>query len=319
MLSPVFLIGSPRSGKTLLSATLNKHPEILIFPELNTFSNVFRLWNKGYCRKQTSTASYLAQLLFKGWEGINKQHSISIGEILDRISPTHVDFGSSLDQYMRLLMCKAKPTAKIWGDDTPHNTGYIRYILEQYPNARFIYSQRDPRNVVSDLTVADYRHASNHELQNAFIMKRYVSQYIKQRQLIPQSQLLEIRHEAFLENPQEATERMCKFLNIDYLPALIEPADQEIIQIVGWPNGRFWQKIQPEKQAQVSCEVEAFLAELIAELGYTRNGLCRLNYSKISAQLKLLPYLATFMTYNIYWKFKYSPYPFLVSRLPYLQ
>lgn len=319
MLNPIFLIGSPKSGKTLLSATLNKHPEIFILPELNTFSNVLRLWNKRHCKDKKSAASCPAEMLFNSWMEINKQHSISKEDISECIVPTYQSFGVLLNQYMLLLMSKAKSTAKIWGDDTPHNTGCIEKILKEYPAARFIYSRRDPRNIVSDLTSIDYRHASNNELQNAFIMRRYIEQYEKQRQLIPQDQLLEIRHEDFLGNPRETTKDMCRFLHIDYFSYLNEPADQDTVQAIGWPGSRFWEAIEPQYQIQVSCEAEAYLADLIIGLGYKIDGLCRLNYSRRIAQLKLLPYLSLFMVYNTFWQIKYPTYPFLVSKLPYLQ
>ena len=42
---------------------------------------------------------------------------------------------------------KVKPNSKIWGDKSPLNTNFIKYIYPEFQTAKYIFLLRDPRDV----------------------------------------------------------------------------------------------------------------------------------------------------------------------------
>ncbi len=110
MLSPLFIMGTQRSGTTLLTRILSAHPDIFIQNELD-LPKVFE--------DTSSTGSVI--------EGIKRQ--------------IFIESGSSLDD---LVADKA-----LWGLKDPQLTEYIDVLRKFLPQSKFIIIVRDGRGVTN--------------------------------------------------------------------------------------------------------------------------------------------------------------------------
>jgi hypothetical protein len=95
----------------------------------------------------------------------------------------------------------------------PHNTGRIKELLELFPDARFIFLHRDPYTVFSSTKKLYNRMINSQFLQfvpqkeierliienNAKILQKY----LKERELIPHGNLVEVPFETLEEQPLE--------------------------------------------------------------------------------------------------------------------
>ncbi|MBN1331049.1 MAG: sulfotransferase [Candidatus Heimdallarchaeota archaeon] len=107
----------------------------------------------------------------------------------------------------------------------PANTYRIKYLLEMFPNAKFVHIYRNPYKMYAS-TLKFYREVfaiyalqkwKDEDLQQG-ILDNYVEMYEKlyaEKDLISKENYIEIQYEEFLKNPLKHVERIYKDLRID--------------------------------------------------------------------------------------------------------
>ena len=129
--TPIIIGGCGRSGTTLMRVILDSHSQIACGPESNVFPSPNRL-NPGS----------------PGAEKLAKKFDLSSSEMrrLLESSATRAEFA---ERFFAAYRDQAgKP---LWADKTPRNVQVMPYILEHFPEARFVHVIRDGRDVVCSL------------------------------------------------------------------------------------------------------------------------------------------------------------------------
>jgi tetratricopeptide (TPR) repeat protein len=117
--APVFLVGFPRSGTTLLDQVLDSHPSIVVLEERPLVAGMIaRIKNAGY-RYPEDLCRLDNEIL----------ESLRVGYLNDR------------DSYISV------PESCVFVDKMPLNIVHAALIRRVFPNARFILSLRDPCDV----------------------------------------------------------------------------------------------------------------------------------------------------------------------------
>lgn len=320
---PVFIIGCPRSGNTLLGAILNKHPELLIIFEGGTFSTLYRIWQYICSKGSRSPGEQFQRVMIEKFSYYNTHFKISAEDIADCACIGAPNWSKMLGNYMCILMARAKPSARRWGDKTPHHVGNILHIKQQYPKARFIYTYRDPRSVVTSLSQVTFPYATNNPMLNAEIVRQYLEVYEDQRKQIDRNAILEVRYESLVSTPEQVVRRVCEFLEIDYETGLLDEADDFIRGVIGWPDDKAWGKIVPQATSLSSNRpemyVDAYLVDWITNLGYHLRPVSHPLLRKIAARLRVMPFRITRSLLTIFWGGKYPGYPLLLRNYPSIQ
>lgn len=213
-IKPFFIIGSGRSGTTLLRSVLQRHPEIDIPPEsmgripncikkyyryggldwedlvnvvLGEFSSfdTFELWNIGLCNVREAALSL-------------PEEEQSLARLLDLIYREHIQ--------------THKPNAVLWGDKSPFNTLRLKWIHRAFPMARYIHIIRDGRDVVSSYlkaglveSVAKACEFWNMSLEN---VERFKSR--------SQIELYTLYYEDFVSAPEDIIPKLCDYLSMPF-------------------------------------------------------------------------------------------------------
>jgi len=196
---PVFIVGVPRSGTTLVEQILASHPRIRGGGELPFLPVI---------AKQHGTAE---QPWFNAIAGVGPRQCRVLGE----------DYLAKL----RESVPEADRTADRLTDKLPDNflrIGLIRRIL---PRARIIHCRRDPRDTALSIFFHHFSGLHPYAWDLADIGSYYRG-YLKLmehwRRVVPADRLLEVRYEDLVANLEGETRRMLAFLGVEWDPRCLE-------------------------------------------------------------------------------------------------
>ncbi len=126
--SPIFILGVPRSGTTLLSFILDSHPNIAVGRETLIMKGIQQILCDAKGNDDTT-------LLFRNWY---QRYGLERPQFLEYIRNFLTEFFSD---YAR------KCGKQRWGEKTPLHMHYVELIREIFPDAKLIHIIRDPRAV----------------------------------------------------------------------------------------------------------------------------------------------------------------------------
>lgn len=180
----VFIIGSQRSGTTLLRMILNAHPQVCSGEE-TLFLNDFKKFTGDY------------------WSHLST-YGISKDETLEMCRSFFLHFHHA---------CCYSEEKPIWIEKTPTYIFTTNFINLLFPSAKFIHLIRDGRDVA-----ASFRDIWGK--QGLYRCLRHWPDTIKQRKIItksiPANRYLEVFYEDLVSNPREEMQKVCSFLNLSW-------------------------------------------------------------------------------------------------------
>lgn len=198
--APFFVVGSVRSGTTLLRDLLRQHPN-LDCPEETHF---FR-WADPFGTRAFES-NYVRRALFKRHRELDGVDNFDFFYNLQQ-GP---DRKHLMDSYGELFL-KARGTPGIrWFDKTPQNVYGMLLLCGYYPDARFIHIHRHPYNVVTSLRRGrmleeqELRGAINFWKESMIIMQQF-------RKGFP-DRLLEVGYESLVSDPQQIVNEILEFI-----------------------------------------------------------------------------------------------------------
>ena len=108
----------------------------------------------------------------------------------------------------------------------PSNTSRIKFLLDIFPDAKFINIIRNPyhvylsmkRNIEKEMTLYTLQKPPNWEVFEKSMIDMYIrmfDKYFKEKNLIKKENLVEIRYEEFISNPLDEIEKIYSNLNIE--------------------------------------------------------------------------------------------------------
>lgn len=204
----MFVIGSPRSGTTLLMRMLNVHPEILSRPEPHLLTPLANLGYYQYVDK----ASYDP---FQAHQAVRAfVDDLPGGEqaYLDALrSYTDALYGGMLEPSGR----------RYFLDKTPAYALELDFISKLYPDAVYIVLTRHPFAIFSSFAKSffddDWKAA--HDFNP--VVERYVPAIAKFLRERPVQRVVHIRYEDLVAAPEENLRRICEAAELDYLPQMV--------------------------------------------------------------------------------------------------
>jgi hypothetical protein len=280
---PVFIVGAPRSGTTLVQQMLDSHPSFAI-PWESHFIPWHALILKHFGDLQKIEARALLIRSIDYFQGMvfNERAWVewipSLSENADKIAaqtPPH--YAGVIDAiYTFYAQQRGRPR---WGDKTPGYINHMPLILSMFPDAKFIHIIRDGRDVaVSSMPLS---FGSNTTYVAARRWDRFVRRGLKFEAEHPES-VLRLTYENLIANNEGELRRICDFLDEEFHPAMMQfhrsvkdrssaPPDMSCHTELSKPanNSRIgrWKSELSLEQLRV---FESGAGELLSELGYER-------------------------------------------------
>lgn len=264
--APFFIVGSARSGTTLLRLMLNAHRRVTVPPESRFITEI------QYSDAPIDVAMFLDALgshkRFQAWdlplEAVRK-------EIERDPAPYREAIAAAYRAYARVH------GKDLWGDKTPRYVEHIPFIAALFPEARFIHLIRDGRNVAR--SYADVPFGPTTVAKAAALWSDRVGKGCRDGRALSPGRYIEIRYEDVVEDAAGEARDICDFLEIEFDEGMLEYTERARHAVLDRAarfnphvtepptTTRSWEQEMSDNQVAI---FEAIAGDCLSELGYKR-------------------------------------------------
>jgi sulfotransferase family protein len=275
-----FLVGSARSGTTLLRRVVDAHPLIAITPETHWVPRFYAqrrgLTDEGFVTREL-VARLVAYWRFTRF-GVAQEDLLRLVDGNDPVS--YAEFVSGF--YDLIGRARGK---RLVGDKTGEYARALPTLHALWPTARFVHLIRDGRDVALSVLAWKERPSASRfstwqedpVMTTALWWSRNVRLGREGGAVMSRELYYELRYEALVTQPEAECASLCAFLDLPYDEAMVrfhegrtrhEPGltpKQAWLPIT--PNLRNWREQMPAEDVE---RFEAAAGDLLDELGYER-------------------------------------------------
>ncbi len=209
----IFIIGSPRSGSTLLERMVSSHSKILGGPEPHLLTPLAHL---GYY-ETVDKAPY------DHLRAVNAQQ-----EFVAQLPNGEEDYLEALRAYCHILygrQLNGRCEERVL-DKTPAYALVLPFISKVFPNAKYIALTRHPAAIFASYADSffDGDWVAAHEYNP--IVERYVpaiARFLRESS-VPK---IHVQYERLVRNPEEEMRRVCDALELEFEPDMVEYGRRE--------------------------------------------------------------------------------------------
>jgi hypothetical protein len=222
-LNPVFIVGSGRSGNTLLRRLICKNDQIFIPPEtfvllscINIFKDYAHMPWPLLCRLILS--QFIMSLDF---DTFPRQDLRELDKKLQTLPPRKRSLATILHMFYMFQASEVKPKAERWGDKTPVNAFCLNELHQVFPNALFIHIVRNGYDVVNSyLKMGRYKNAEDAAERWARAINACQHFYNKHPNM-----MITIKYEDIITNNEYVMQEIGDFLSLDLSPDVLKKSD----------------------------------------------------------------------------------------------
>lgn len=207
---PVFIVGSYRSGTSLLRMILSSHSRVYIANESEFICDLGRqLEAYGNLERDDNLERlYKAAVVYMRnakWSSIPP-----LDYVLSRMRRR--EYREFI--YVIETWGAQEKNLLYWGDNTPRYIECIPYLISLFPEMRFIIMIRDGRDVYS--SVRHLHFGGDNPEAVGFEWNWRMYQAIAAEKYIPPNRLIYVKYENLVTNPYETLYTICDFLGISF-------------------------------------------------------------------------------------------------------
>ncbi|MEM9069820.1 MAG: sulfotransferase [Myxococcota bacterium] len=262
-MKPFFIVGSPRTGTTLLRRILTAHPEVAIPPESTFITEYLRAT---HVPLETRKTLFLADPGLEEWQ----------------VSFRSSDFASAETMAGVIRLAHERYAAQVgrshWGQKAARLVRHWQLLRETFPDAVFVHPRRDPRAVVASL-----KRSKAHQLNALMGARRWRDDTARGLAMVETlgERALTYAYEDLVSDPEPVVRRLCDHLGLRFDPSMLEtPATQisltaseqraghhvNVTRPINTSSVERWRKDLDEHEQAIVAEVAG---EVARRAGYT--------------------------------------------------
>lgn len=219
-----FVLGTSRSGSTLLQSMLSSHSELIVPPETHFF-NSYQHLEKEFksTKKRTDFRDRVIDFWYDQKTRI-RDLNLQKGEVLKLAEK--LDLATPLELFtLQLTMYRVERKKLIVGEKTPRHMLHVPDILDAYPDAKIISLFRDPRAKAYSEIKAQF--GSPSVLVSTQRWKKYVRVHEQLQQELDKKQYLMLRYSDLIADAEGVLQKICDFLNVSFEKQMLNYYDRD--------------------------------------------------------------------------------------------
>jgi hypothetical protein len=281
---PIFIVGVPRSGTTLLAAMLAAHSRISCGPETHFFRKLARVDADGLVKPEAwpeAALDFICSIEHASFSDSRRIPLIQkyqiereqIAAYLRQREPSIPNILASVTDQYRAKMGKLR-----WAEKTPDHILTLAQVRRYFHQAPVIRIIRDPRDVAISLTKVPWGAMSY--LEALLLWKRLDEASADFFQTDPCCYSL--RYEDLITCPEEELAKLCAFICEEFEPTMLDTSQtgrqlnarnvawkEKVSQPVDASHQSLWKDKLSRSENQLA---EAILGKRLEPLGYPRVG-----------------------------------------------
>lgn len=233
----VFIVGSSRSGTTMMAQMLGRHPAMCYFYETHFFEHLWAGLDQEEPLAYRDARDLVARLY-----AVTTRTILRVGRHEDFYPQAEEflgDYGHKLTParlFLNFLRSEAQAAGRqVPVEQTPRNVFYLQEILGLYPNCKVIHMVRDPRAVLLSKkymwrrALLGQRNIPWRECVRQLLNYHPVTVTLLWRAAVRQClslgddpRVLTVRYEDVVADPHAALREVCDFLNVPFEATMLE-------------------------------------------------------------------------------------------------
>ena len=215
---PLFIVGSFRSGTSLLATLLNEHPRIAIpVTETNFLTNLVRAFGDPPRLDEEGRLDQFyvrfCDTLFFDWR--RRQGVVMSKRDLSERADLN-SWASIFEAILKFYAPKNLTTDMIWGDRSPGHLTAIKLLKSVCPAAKFLHIIRDPR----DVCLSAKKNWGKSLYRSASLWQQRVAAGRRAGATLAED-YHEVAFESLLEDPRATLKAVCDHLQVDFTDAML--------------------------------------------------------------------------------------------------
>ncbi len=234
--SPIFVIGTPRSGTSLAAKILGRHSSLFMPGETHFFSTIYSRRNELGELDNRETSDKVIKLLLSLYGRFNEPaDQVRISKMVES-NPEFIRHLTECKSYRELfstfMQTQAVYEGKIrWGNKVPKDIFHIDDILRFYPDAKIIICVRDVRAFLLSyqgkwkITREDHTERLKklyHPVVTSLLWKSSMRLVPKIRGSVNDENVLVVRYEELVQAPDEVVRRICRMIGEEFEPTMLD-------------------------------------------------------------------------------------------------
>jgi len=188
--TPIFIVGMPRCGSTLVEQILASHPDIQSTGEHDYFESSFKKMQAG----EALTIKGMIQKPSSWWQGIAEVY-------LNKLRLIHPDSNKITDKSL-------------------DNIRYIGAIHKAFPKAKIIHVERNAMDTCWSIYKNDFTDGvfsyGNNLTQLGYYYRAYQRLMQHWHHILPEGVMYHLSYETLVENQQQETEKLLSFCDMPF-------------------------------------------------------------------------------------------------------
>lgn len=223
--NPIFIVGAPRSGTSLLRVMLNRHPNIGLCDETYFFYYVYhRQKNFGDLQNLENRRIVIERYLETG-------RIRRLGLDLDALKQFLLEEATDYEKlFIAFLKFYAQSKGKNrYGEKTPQHAFEAEIISRIYPFCRLIHIVRDARDVAASLKRMPWGSKSVAANARLWVKSVESAELCKDRE-----NFLRVKYETLVSDSEAELRRICKFISEPFDKKMLEAETKEKKNLDWW-------------------------------------------------------------------------------------
>ncbi|WP_159450139.1 sulfotransferase [Demequina sp. NBRC 110056] len=218
--TPVFIVGVPRSGTTVLASMIAGHTGFVVGPETHFFRTLSdRRLRRAISDDRWPREAVAALMRIEVNDtSVAEQVHVTEATLWKRLE----DRPATAESMIRALTATPAPD-RLLAEKTPGHLAHIERIWRYVPGARVVHMVRDPRDVARSLAKVPWTSFSS-EIAGAFEWSKRLAESeaaLRSRQDL----VYNLRYEDLVRDPELELRGLCGFLRCDFEAQMLDVED----------------------------------------------------------------------------------------------